>query len=708
MPLPALSDRHGVALVLVLGLLTIMIILATAFAISMRTERIAASNYLEAQKAQQWVYVGLVRAMDQLRQELPPGVPYPTWTVTNAYGSGYADGATNFLRGEATNFVPLALWQAASAAQSLNPTNNWIEITGDETTIVSTNIYLDTTNVVTTTNTLTSGRVGYMILNCSGLLDVNYVGGATRAYGINPLEIAISNLEEFVYYDAPVDDCFLAYREDDIRYDTLPELKALQQGNFTELGPSNFFIYSRCLSGYWDPAITSVAPQVNLADDLSGSFAAISNAIFSAGFTNAGEADIFFNNLLNYVDSDSLPRSPEPSVESVPMINEIVFSNTLSIVTVNGTNYYYMTNNVIFELWYPFVKTNSESFKLNVNIVFGSTPSSFTPPAINDPPVVFSVAPGSFTNIRFRSPWLVVTNYAGGGISCVASVTVAQVQLASGPTVDNLSRPAAATNYNINSNGSWSVRYLECLDPRFNWDPTSTSQWRFAGSATLGTTNDWTLSYLNPAINDGDAFMYVADGPLRSVAELGYLVYSTNAPWKTVKLYGPDRHKVLDLFAMGTNSATFCDTNAVGRGYVNPNTWVEGTLAAVFASMPVDEYPGGPVATNLSMADSRLIASRIIAARRTSGVFTNLSELGRALTNFSGLADNELKRESFFRNACGLLNLRQNVFTIIIDASPVSKDVVAQNAARQRAVAVVWRDPFTGEFFVRSLHWLGD
>jgi hypothetical protein len=33
---------------------------------------------------------------------------------------------------------------------------------------------------------------------------------------------------------------------------------------------------------------------------------------------------------------------------------------------------------------------------------------------------------------------------------------------------------------------------------------------------------------------------------------------------------------------------------------------------------------------------------------------------------------------------------------------------IPKNPAKQRAVAIVWRDPFTGEMFVRHLKWLGD
>ncbi len=124
--------------------------------------------------------------------------------------------------------------------------------------------------------------------------------------------------------------------------------------------------------------------------------------------------------------------------------------------------------------------------------------------------------------------------------------------------------------------------------------------------------------------------------------------------------------------------------------------------------MPVDEYPGDPAFTNSSLASAQSIASYL-----TNGVYTNLSDIGRCVTNLTALNplfSNELKRESFFRNAAGLLSVRQNVFEVIIEVQLAYGGIYPRyrNLAHQRAVAVVWRDPYTGEFFVRSFLWLED
>ena len=195
--------------------------------------------------------------------------------------------------------------------------------------------------------------------------------------------------------------------------------------------------------------------------------------------------------------------------------------------------------------------------------------------------------------------------------------------------------------------------------------------------------------------------MFVANQPLRSVGELGYLVY---APWRTVKLYGPNLHRVLDVFGLSTNTGDVLMTNTVYRGRVNCNSnSVLDSTAVVFAGMPVDQYPGGPSNSVLSMPNAQIFASEIFGG----GICTNLSDMGRNLAVFPG-ANTELEKEAYFRNAINLLNVRQNLFTIIIEAQVASSGNIPRNPVRQRAVALVWRDPYTGEMFVRSIKWLRD
>jgi len=121
--------------------------------------------------------------------------------------------------------------------------------------------------------------------------------------------------------------------------------------------------------------------------------------------------------------------------------------------------------------------------------------------------------------------------------------------------------------------------------------------------------------------------------------------------------------------------------------------------------MPLDEYPGQGLPP-IPVAEAQSFVNKI----QVNAFYTNLSDVGRKLisTDFPVSADNELKREALFRNTCGLLSVRQNLFTIIIEAHVASGGNIPRNPVRQRAVALVWRDPYTGEMFVRSIKWLRD
>ncbi|MDO9541017.1 MAG: hypothetical protein Q7J98_01670 [Kiritimatiellia bacterium] len=704
------NPNSGVALILVLGLLTVMIIMAVTFAISMRTERLAAGNYADNVRARELVQAGLARAMNDLAANLgtsglfSAGVKsaYPNWNVTNSYyvytnvdSFVVARWNTNVYllatdkANEATNYVPRALWTAAINADNRNPSNHWLPIESLVYTNDGVDDYLAESNLM--------GRVAYLIINCSGLLDANYVGGATRQSGTNPAEIAIGNLGE-------IGGNFFTDRGTAVRYETMEELNALADINRPA---TNLFVYSRALPGDW---YAGLPPYVGTQVNLSGSMAdlisrenEIKNA-FERAFP-AYESGVLYSNLIDYVDTNTIPQSLEYCVENVPMINEVVISNHVKVVTLPGPTYQYIINGAVYiECWYPFVSNANEAYNLNSSVTFAGSdvqPADLAPldSPLGTPPS------GSFTNIQrsFSAP-----PFDSGSIinpvRLVATITLS-VKNTLGLPVDQVNTFAITINNDGTAGAdksTWTV--FECCDPRFNLNPSDANQWRAVVEATptLGSINTWATDSFSTN-NDNDSEMFVANRPLRSVAELGCLVYSSFEPWKTIKLYGPNRHRALDVFGLSTNVGDVFMSNTVFRGLVNCNSNAAlNASAAVFAGMPVDQYPGGPV-TTVSLANARMVASNIF----NGGFCTNLSDIGQNINNFPG-ATTELARESYFRNSVNLFNLRQNMFTIIIEAQAASGGNLPRNPAKQRAVAIVWRDPYTGEMFVRHIRWLGD
>ncbi len=708
-------DTDGVALILVLGAVALLMLLAVSFAISMRTERLAAGNYADTVRTRQLAQVGLVRAMDEIARSMGTNLfhtngarVYPPWTVANASGGKIVSNQYDkLLVGATTNFIPRSLLAEATPALA----NSWVEIRTRNVSSVTGPI----TNLTTNYDQTLMGRVGYLIINCSGLLDANFAGGTNRLYGTNAAEIALTDLPEI----GSAADNLLNKRKTDIRYETLKELHELSGAS----QPASFFIYSYFPAGYWTGTTTNY--PVNLA----GSAAALAlrksriiQAFRDAGLTNAapfGEAaGILYTNLLDYLDDDNRPDNWKTAVERVPMISEVAVSNRLVQIDPPPSATYQSVAEVAIEWWYPFVKAPGDSFSIRC---------SATPVPTDNPVVLIAPPGGPLPQQPLIWPWqsppfTPATNSLGvvhmalepilpvtpDYINFLLTNLVIEVVRVDGTVVDRVEGIVLsnACSYTTPTpQVSWTRR--EVIDPRFNFNARdTTNQWAAQiNGQSLGMTNAATTNYRAIATNncDGDLRMYVADSTnLHSVGELGYLAF---APWRTVKLYGANLHRVLDTFAMGTNDSDIYVTHS-RRGLVNPNSEVPEALAAVFAGMPVDEYPGGP-SNRLSLVSARNVADQIISGP----ICTNLSDFGRGLTNLAALgADNELKKESFFRNSCGLLSVRQNLFAILIEAQLAYVNIFPtyMNMAHQRAVAVVWRDPYTGEFFLRSFQWLED
>lgn len=718
-PCKGTNSEKGVALIMVLGLLTVMVLMAVTFAISMRTERLAAGNAADTLRARELVHVALGRALGDLANKLGTnginshnqlgvqvGKAYPGWNVTNSYTNipnttlPFWNTAAQLVRGEATNYVPRAFWTVANNADSLNSSNHWMPIE---------NLVYDSFGNLAESNLM--GRVAYLIINCSGLLDANYAGSfpaVARGPGTNFSEIAIANLEEI---GANLDD-FITARNTDVRFETLAQLNA--NGDLLS-SASNLFVYSRGLPGYWDTNFNCVGTQVNLsgsAADLVARQSYITNALTNIGFSQF-EAGFLYSNLVDYVDGDYIPTNREYSVEPVPMINEVVVSNNVTVAaSVAGSKKYTIHPYVYVECWYPFVSNPAGNYSINCAVTFNAPNIFPNDPLVAAPVVLGAFSPGDFPlKMCFDKPYPTFDVPQVNPVRLVSSITLSVTR--DGVPVDQITVNITLTNENdgatVSATPYVSYSSAECRDPRINFNPNDAVQWRkwTGGTPTLGAINTWAPEGLFPADSDGDEHMFIANQPLRSIAELGSLAY-TNSPWKTVKLYGPNCHRVLDVFGLSTNTSDLYVTNIVYRGRVNcSSNSALNACAAMFANMPVDQYPGEGVNFIPMMPDAQAFVTRLFS----KGTFTNLSDIGRNLVaaDFQfppGL--NELQREAYFRNAINLINLRQNMFTIIIEAQAASGGNIPRNPARQRAVAIVWRDPYTGEMFVRNIKWLGD
>ncbi len=216
---PRTAPRRGSALVIVLGLLAVMMLMAVAFAIAMRTERGGASNLRHAVVARQMLDTTLARVLADLDDELA-GLPAPDWLVyasTNRHESAEPSSAS-VLSYESAQHLPPELLEAARAARP-----EWLAITGGSSDDPEDDLIL--------------GRYAYVVINQTGYLDANYVGATNRLHGTSAGEIKLWEGPEglMTFPSGAAADAFLSRRKDRHgRYESGGELYRLTRTTRTD------------------------------------------------------------------------------------------------------------------------------------------------------------------------------------------------------------------------------------------------------------------------------------------------------------------------------------------------------------------------------------------------------------------------------------------------------------------------------------------
>ena len=417
------ASRSGVALILCLGILSIMTILSVAFAISMRVERMAARNFVNGVRAEHLIQVSFGRAIEHIHTSMREPVVrvYPDWSYNTQWKSdamcsldaNSAD-VDDMITGEVSNAIPAGYLM--NQARQLTP--QWI------------------------TNEIKRGRIAFIVVNTSGTLDANFVSGTQRVASLSPYEIDISGLPEFLDPDTTT---FVSEREDHIRFETMSEISGLssaieepvQNLSFFSFDPgpdSVFLTVNSSPSDWWTyidtdrpPARLGTREAINYLHD-KFDINSITNypAYHDQGNPNAYTDDATFIpnyltpleamltmagierpddvawNIVNYLDPDRIPQSSEATPwnaseggEAIPLINEIVIQETSDspmwvISATNGPGwdptgpkgYSGTVYKLSVELWYPFAPVDvkpSDNFKLQLT-VFRALELGVTPP----------------------------------------------------------------------------------------------------------------------------------------------------------------------------------------------------------------------------------------------------------------------------------------------------------------------------------------
>jgi len=436
------GSRSGISLILALGVLSLLVLIVTAFTVTMRVEHLAARNARDKVRSRQYLHAGFALATENISgQLLGQLIPSENWNPTNApdasteelltqvgasdlvewvdqdwmtngpcFGSGgyLVPGYSNVLTGVATNLLPPGLRERAAQVPA-----GWT--------------YIISTNAVGGGQSRLSGRVAFLAVDLSGMLDAHHLT-TNQFCDLAAVEPDNPRLADFVSDRA-------AHR----RFETIAELRGNRGLHASDGSPLEsdvaFADFLDALGIYsYDPnphqlayqswvgdrgtvlvtnkfdlnAITNRLPERlrSLSDDLEpvqfyrsfddpeGYFAAVSNILFHANppFPVANAARAVYWNLINYLDEDRLPQTDTDhpwldsyGVEAVPLINEIVLSTDLFGAT---TSYPSNSYTLAVELWYPFAPQESPGgCKLEASLLtkthtveeFGAFTATFAP-----------------------------------------------------------------------------------------------------------------------------------------------------------------------------------------------------------------------------------------------------------------------------------------------------------------------------------------
>ncbi len=184
-PHSACRRNTGSALVIVLGLLSVLMLMGVAFSITMRTERGGASNMRHAAMARHTLDSAIARTMADLDAELRSyekngrfyGNAIPEDMVVLASGSDEDTTPINLLSHEVSRHLP-----SDQLASALYTPARWLPIYGG--------VHISNfSDADPTSEDSPVGRYAYVILNGCGNLDPNVVGREEREFGLSPKEI---------------------------------------------------------------------------------------------------------------------------------------------------------------------------------------------------------------------------------------------------------------------------------------------------------------------------------------------------------------------------------------------------------------------------------------------------------------------------------------------------------------------------------------
>jgi len=424
--------------------------------------------------------------------------------------------------------------------------------------------------------------------------------------------------------------------------------------------------------------------------------------------------------------------------EPTPTINELVFNQ---VVTGPPTNEYEFS----VEVWYPFTGVDvvpEDQFTHD----FRAWPYD---PGNNAYNSIAPYDPWHFTNdipnMKFgtATEYLVFTSPEDKRVKTTNDLSAGGTSIWCKAIIMMKGNPVEAshgwTNYEDDTPHTFATfsagpACLETVYPLYNqsyyhWSSYTWGQWPVS-SNTLGSLNH-THKQAFDGKREGYPF-FVRNGPMESIGELSHLVASSygitsedsglvgypgawvGSYWTKVNLM--QREEGVRLLDFLTVHESTDETRTKGRVCINtPNREV---LYSLFHNLAESTNVTG--LSEQYAYDSDKIDALVDTIMANQGKYIcwydmfdqGYTEAMSDAFRECGQPDaagvsNSAFCQSAIRNICELVSFRQNMFTLILGGQALGPDKQSV-VGEKRAVAVVYRDSYTGRFFVRQFKWLND
>jgi hypothetical protein len=369
-------SKQGAALLFVLAILALLSALAITFTLQMRTERLAGRAFLNRAQGLHLLDSALARAMSDIEAAIPADQYYPPETPLYPPRAP-SDRPLNLNLTTELSYLPGMDLLQEQAIETALERAGWELIQDDQGTII--------------------GRISFLAVNSSGLLDANAIGGVDasrkplpRLQGEHPGEIQLTptllselnpQRARFPQYSAARTTTNVAaallYNRDHAwrRFESIRELRELNQITPPHLitsTPLHFSTYSLYPRNSADES-----PWIDLSLGTNLSYEAFAAGMARANLPPETAIEDLYASYLDYCDADSIPSSTKiPCTEKVPMYNEVWLENLAYDLSIDSELNLTIewSGSLFIETWYPY----PPPYGVHTNFftqLYGSTPN---------------------------------------------------------------------------------------------------------------------------------------------------------------------------------------------------------------------------------------------------------------------------------------------------------------------------------------------